>query len=242
MKKAKNGQAGARETDKPGRDDPAAIVARGDREPAKQSVARVITDSLGLITKDGDALRREPVASAVDCRPVRATVIRPGDPGFEDEANALFQRAASFALAVYDRCQRIFNSAHDSDITGDCSDPRSARLGEAKIAKVCMDTASIALRTYCIARGIALDAASQSHTTNRTTINVNGPAMINGAIQSGDDPQSAEIARLLATLPDAERIRWQSAILPASIGPDKANVNQDSQLETPAKTIDLQGD
>lgn len=229
----------ARHGDKPGRDDPAAIVARGDRDPAKQAVARVITDSLGLITKDGDNLRREPVASAVDCRPVRATVIRPGDPGFEDEANALFQRAASFALAVYDRCQRIFDSAHESDITGDCSDPRSARLGEAKIAKVCMDTASIALRTYCIARGIALDAASQSHTTNRTTINVNGPAMINGTMPSGDDPQSAEIARLLATLPDEDRMRWQSAILPASIPTDKANVKTDSPIETPTKSIDL---
>jgi len=194
-----------------GRDDPAAVVARAPCQSPVTVTARVIAESIGLAQADMGILRPDADASRLDRPNSHATIIRPDDPGYQDEADALFRRAASFALNVYDRVQRIFDSAKEEDILGKSSDPRSARLGEAKIAKVCMDTASIALRTYCLARGIALDAASQ-HTTNKTTINVNGPAIVGTVSQS--DPMQDTITSLLATLPAEDRDRWISAIMP----------------------------
>ena len=194
--------------------DPVAVQARTPAfSPVGQQVSRIVQETLGVTGNNEECLRPASDASPIETRRTHATAIYPGDPGWEEEARALFQRASRFALAVFARCDRIFASAKEADIVGDCKDPRSARLGEAKIAKVCMDTSTIALRTYCLALGIALDNLG-SNVTNKTTINVNGPAMINGV--SGQDPMQSEIQRLLATLPDDERRHWQSALIPDS--------------------------
>lgn len=201
----------AMSSEKTGRDDPAAIKVRTPCTQAKDGISIVVAESVGLVSRHGRDLRPESEANLIPAHTARASVVRADDPEFAAEANIVFRRAATFALAVLDRVERIFGSALDSDIDGQGKDPRSARLGEAKIAKVCIDSATIALRTYCLARGIALDAASQSASSGKTTFNINGPCMIGGT-NAGQDPQSAEIARLLATLPPEDRARWQAAI------------------------------